>query len=116
MATVAEKTGRILLALAALLALGLLIANAASAGPLSTRVVHTPGEIVPIPASIPHEEGDMVDSRIVPEVSSSLTTLARGISSFVDEERTRMFVRSVLVARMSSRPWRITLYSRPRSM
>ena len=68
MATVAEKTGRILLALAALLALGLLIANAASAGPVSTRVVHAPGEIVPIPASIPHEEGDMVDKRIVPDL------------------------------------------------
>jgi hypothetical protein len=68
MAAVAEKTGRILLALAALLALGLLIANSASAGPVSTRVVHTPGEIVPIPASIPHEEGDMVDKRIVPDL------------------------------------------------
>ena len=30
-----------------------------------TRVVYTPGKIVPIPASIPHEEGDMVDRRIV---------------------------------------------------
>jgi hypothetical protein len=68
MATVAERTGRILLTLAALLALGLLIANAASAGPTATRVVHTPGEIVPIPASIPHEEGDMVDKRIVPDL------------------------------------------------
>jgi hypothetical protein len=68
MANVAERTGRILLALAALLALGLLIANSASAGPTSTRVVHAPGEIVPIPASIPHEEGDMVDKRIVPDL------------------------------------------------
>jgi hypothetical protein len=65
MATVAEKTGRILLALAALLALGLLIANSASAGPTATRLVYAPGEIVPIPASIPHEEGDMVDKRIL---------------------------------------------------
>ncbi len=65
MATVAEKTGRILLALAALLALGLVIANAASAGPTATRLVYAPGEIVPIPASIPHEEGDMVDKRIL---------------------------------------------------
>ena len=65
MATVAEKTGRILLTLAALLALGLLIANAASAGPTTTRLVYAPGEIVPIPASIPHEEGDMVDKRII---------------------------------------------------
>jgi hypothetical protein len=37
----------------------------ASAGPTSTRLVHAPGEIVPIPASIPHEEGDMVDKRIL---------------------------------------------------
>ncbi len=65
MATVAEKSGRILLALAALLALGLLIASSASAGPSATRVVRAPGEIVPIPASIPHEEGDMVDKRII---------------------------------------------------
>jgi len=65
MATVAEKTGRILLTLAALLALGLLIASSAGAGPTTTRLVHAPGEIVPIPASIPHEEGDMVDKRIL---------------------------------------------------
>jgi hypothetical protein len=65
MASAAEKTGRVLLALAALLALGLLAANTASAGPTSTRLVYAPGEIVPIPASIPHEEGDMVDKRII---------------------------------------------------
>jgi hypothetical protein len=65
MATVAEKTGRIMLTLAALLALGLLIASSASAGPTATRLVYAPGEIVPIPASIPHEEGDMVDKRIL---------------------------------------------------
>jgi hypothetical protein len=68
MATAAEKMGRILLALAALLALALLLANSASAGPVSTRIVRTPGEIVPIPAAIPHEEGDMVDKRIVPDL------------------------------------------------
>ena len=65
MASAAEKTGRVLVALAALLALGLLAANAASAGPASTRLVYAAGEIVPLPASIPHEEGDMVDKRIV---------------------------------------------------
>jgi len=65
MATVAEKTGRILLTLAALLALGLLIVSSASAGPTATRLVYAPGKIVPIPASIPHEEGDMVDKRIL---------------------------------------------------
>ena len=68
MATAAQKAGRALLALAAILAICLLAANAASAGPVSTRVVYTPGEIVPIPASVPHEEGDMVDSRIVPDL------------------------------------------------
>lgn len=46
----------------------LLAATAASAGPVSTRVVYAPGEIVPIPASIPHEEGDMVDKRILPNL------------------------------------------------
>ncbi len=65
MAAVVERTGRILLTLAALLALGLLIANTASAGPTATRRVYAAGEIVPIPASIPHEEGDMVDRRIL---------------------------------------------------
>ena len=33
--------------------------------PPSTRIVHAPGRLVPIPASIPHEAGDMIDSRIV---------------------------------------------------
>jgi hypothetical protein len=68
MATTAERVGRGLLVLAALLALGLLAANAASAGPASTTVIRTPGEIVPIPTAIPHEEGDMVDKRIVPDL------------------------------------------------
>ena len=39
----------------------------ASAGP-PTRLVYASGEIVPIPAAIPHEEGDMVDRRIVPDL------------------------------------------------
>jgi len=68
MATAAEKTGRFLLALAALLALGLLAASAASAGPTATRVVYAPGEIVPIPSAVPHEAGDMVDRRIVADL------------------------------------------------
>ena len=57
-------------ALAALLALcgSARSATAASAGPAATRLVYAPGEIVPIPASIPHEEGDMVDRRIVPDL------------------------------------------------
>jgi len=32
------------------------------------RIVSTPGKIVPIPASVPHEAGDMVDQRIVPDL------------------------------------------------
>ncbi|HKZ13068.1 MAG TPA: hypothetical protein VJL81_04390 [Solirubrobacterales bacterium] len=35
-------------------------------GPI--RTVRTPGTLVEIPAAIPHEEGDMVDSRIVPDL------------------------------------------------
>lgn len=43
----------------------LLAAAPASAGPPPSRFAYAPGQIVPIPASIPHEEGDMVDRRIV---------------------------------------------------
>jgi len=59
----------VLLALAS--ALGLVAASGAGAavgvetGRGTTRVLHAPGKIVPIPASIPHEEGDMVDRRIL---------------------------------------------------
>ncbi len=41
---------------------------AAEPAPAATRIVHTPGAIVPIPAAIPHEAGDMVDSRILPDL------------------------------------------------
>jgi hypothetical protein len=34
----------------------------------TTRMVYATGKIVPIPASIPHEEGDMVDRRILPDL------------------------------------------------
>lgn len=44
------------------------MAAAAHATPLPTRLVHASGEIVPIPAAVPHEEGDMVDRRIVPDL------------------------------------------------
>jgi hypothetical protein len=40
----------------------------AAAAPIPTRLIHASGEIVPIPASVPHEEGDMVDRRIVPDL------------------------------------------------
>jgi hypothetical protein len=55
------------LALTALIAC-LAVAPAASAAPIPTRFVYGSGEIIPIPASIPHEEGDMVDRRIVPNL------------------------------------------------
>ena len=68
MTTTAERFGRFLLGLAAVLALGLLAVTSASAGPTATRLAYAPGEIVPIPAAVPHEEGDMVDRRIVPDL------------------------------------------------
>jgi hypothetical protein len=43
-------------------------AAAAEPPPATTRLVYAPGKIVPIPASIPHEAGDMVDSRILPDL------------------------------------------------
>jgi hypothetical protein len=50
------------------LALLACVAPLASAGPPATRLAYATGRIVPVPASIPHEEGDMVDSRIVPDL------------------------------------------------
>jgi hypothetical protein len=51
-------------------AAALLLAAPSTAGPppASTKLVYAPGKIVPIPAAIPHEEGDMVDRRIVPDL------------------------------------------------
>jgi hypothetical protein len=57
-----------LLALAATALLACWVAAPATAAPLPTRIVYATGQIVPIPASIPHEEGDMVDRRIVPNL------------------------------------------------
>jgi hypothetical protein len=34
----------------------------------ATRLLYGAGKIVPIPAAIPHEEGDMVDKRILPDL------------------------------------------------
>lgn len=53
----------VLLAIAAFLPV-----SAARAAPIPTRTVYAAGRIVPIPASVPHEAGDMVDSRIVPDL------------------------------------------------
>jgi hypothetical protein len=59
---------RLGLALALVCAALLYLAASASAGPTATRLVYAPGKIVPIPASIPHEVGDMVDKRILPDL------------------------------------------------
>jgi hypothetical protein len=60
-----EAKRKLILATAAILVACAALAAGANAGPASTRIVSTAGKIVPIPAPIPHEEGDMVDSRIV---------------------------------------------------
>jgi hypothetical protein len=73
MATTASKLRhpfpRLALGVAALAAACLLwSAAAAGAAPPLTRYAYGTGEIVAIPASIPHEDGDMVDRRIVPDL------------------------------------------------
>jgi hypothetical protein len=40
----------------------------ALAGPATTRLAYAAGTIVPIPAAVPHQEGAMIDSRIVPDL------------------------------------------------
>ncbi len=49
---------------AALLA-SLVLAAGASGGPTGSRIVRAPGKIVPIPDSIPHTAGAMVDRRLI---------------------------------------------------
>jgi hypothetical protein len=44
------------------------VAYAEAAPPGPPRVLFGTGKIVPIPASIPHAEGDMVDKRIIPNL------------------------------------------------
>jgi hypothetical protein len=59
-----ERIGlAIALAFAALLLLA--ASSSAAPGPSATRLLYAAGRIVPIPAAIPHEAGDMVDRRIV---------------------------------------------------
>ncbi len=53
---------------AALCLLCVSTASAAEPPPSETRYAYGTGAIVPIPASIPHEEGDMVDKRILPDL------------------------------------------------
>lgn len=57
-----------ILCIALLCAVGASTASAAEPPPSETRLVYGTGAIVPIPASIPHEEGDMVDKRIIPDL------------------------------------------------
>jgi hypothetical protein len=62
-----ERVGlAVALACAALLCLAAFAS--AAPGPAATRLVYAAGKIVPIPASIPHEAGDMVDKRILPDL------------------------------------------------
>jgi hypothetical protein len=60
--------GRVALAAACAALLCLPAAATATPVPGPTRIVRTPGRIVPIPASVPHEAGDMVDRRILPDL------------------------------------------------
>jgi hypothetical protein len=57
-----------LTAAAVLAALCLASSSAGEPIPSPTRLVYAPGAIVPIPPAIPHEEGDMVDRRILPDL------------------------------------------------
>jgi hypothetical protein len=62
-----ERLGlAIALACAALLCV--VAAAPAEPAPSATRLVYAAGKIVPIPVSIPHEAGDMVDKRILPDL------------------------------------------------
>lgn len=76
-----EKHARFaLIAVAAAILLACWAAPATGA-PLPTRLAYSAGEIVPIPASIPHEEGDMVDRRIV----SNLRWIAQRFPIYVTD-------------------------------
>ena len=70
-ATIGHRIVGLVLLCAVLFGLATLVgfaAEAYAAPPGPTRIVKTPGTLVEIPAAIPHEEGDMVDSRIVPDL------------------------------------------------
>jgi hypothetical protein len=62
-----ERLG-LAIALACAALLGLAATATAAPGTAPTRLVYATGKIVPLPASIPHEEGDMVDRRILPDL------------------------------------------------
>ena len=59
---------RVALSLFGIVVLLSCLAASAAVASAATRLAFAPNEIVPIPASIPHEEGDMVDRRIVPNL------------------------------------------------
>jgi hypothetical protein len=65
-----QQGRRLLFAFLALLmiAAGACWASSSAAAPIPTRLAYAPGEIVLLPAAVPHEEGDMVDRRIVPNL------------------------------------------------
>ena len=56
------------LAIVLCLAVSGLSAATSIAGPAATRIVYATGRIVPIPAQIPHEPGDMIDRRILADL------------------------------------------------
>ena len=62
------RTGLAVFAAVACLLICLWGAVSASAVPGPVRLLYATGKIVPIPAAIPHEEGDMVDRRILPNL------------------------------------------------
>jgi hypothetical protein len=63
------RNGLILCAAALCLLVGPAGASAVAEPPPSeTRLVYGPAKLVPVPESIPHEAGDMVDQRIVPDL------------------------------------------------
>jgi hypothetical protein len=57
-----------LLAVAVAALLACWVAAPAGAAAPPAQLIYAPGQIVPVPASIPHEDGDMVDRRIVPNL------------------------------------------------
>jgi hypothetical protein len=66
----ATSRGRLLklALLGAVVVAALVPVGATAAPPPETRLTYAAGQFVPIPNSVPHEEGDMVDRRIVPDL------------------------------------------------
>ncbi len=66
---------------AALLAGLTLVAPASAGGPTGIRIVRAPGKIVPIPSSIPHQAGAMIDRRLI----SDLRYLTAHFAIYINE-------------------------------